>query len=424
MGMLGARREKSILNPMSVFCVEWGVIILFSTLNLYGELYKPSSHTYAILFWGTVSFAAGYFILKVLSKGKGVKLRRSVVYEKTINYQYCYIALILVDVFLLYRAASIGVSFFRGGINLREIGQAVSEAEGANSGLLNALSFLVISPLQLPLTIVTCVDLIYGRKDRKLLLLSLIMVVGRILTTGGRIAVIHIILGIVAGISLGGNSRRNEILANAKKIIQKRKKIVAAVFVIIIGFFIFLTFTKVNTQSPFENIFMDFAIQPMMFETWAKDITDSNSYSFGFASLFGFVHPPLYILKNLLRMSDIPSFFAGIYSQILDTFYTWIRIGLSCRANAYATAFWYMYYDAREIGVVVGMFIWGAITCNYYIRANRRFSLLTLAKYAMIFVGVFYSYCDMEFYKASYVLGFLYLSSVLFKKGRINADKV
>ena len=123
-----------------------------------------------------------------------------------------------------------------------------------------------------------------------------------------------------------------------------------AVFAVACAAFVYLTVLK--GFEPLFNIYSDFAIQPKMFQYWGKEI--AGQYAYGAASLFGFIYPFLYLIKNLFGLSKLP-LGSNVYANIDKTFNDWITLGTYYRCNAYSSCFWYLYYDGRTIGIIIGM---------------------------------------------------------------------
>ena len=153
-----------------------------------------------------------------------------------------------------------------------------------------------------------------------------------------------------------------------------------------------------------------------MFQYWAEKINEQ--YAYGAASLFGFIYPFLYIVKNSLGLTKIP-LGAAVYENIENTFNNWVTLGTSYRCNAYTSCFWYLYYDGRIVGIVIGMLLWGSVCKNVLKNTLNYPTIKNISIYILIMIGVIYSFTDMEFSKANYVLAFLFISKICFCKTKI-----
>lgn len=411
--ILGYLTEQKILNPVTVICIMWGGIVYLSSLMLF-TLHEARDETYGWILWGLISYIIGYYVFRLFSKNGRIRFKvgnRSLTDEIIVSYQRVYILYYICIVYIVYRISRYGAAIIGAGFNLTAIGAVMSEANIGDTGLINAIGFLIATPLFLPLTVFFAVDFWMGKRDRKVLILTVIMTLGRIVIYGGRHPIIQLFTAMVVALTFSYSRYQNQFYEKVRSF-GKKKGLLPTVMVGVL-LFGYLTFTKTTAVS--KTLYLDFAMQPYMLQYWADSI--GNQYAFGFASLFGFIHPIIYVLKNLFRVfSDMPDFFAIIYNNIQDTFNNWIPIGTTLRANAYASSFWYLYYDGRVFGIILGMFVWGMISYIFFIKAKRRTSLLNVANYIMMSEAIIYTFTDMEFYKASYVLGFFYLNLLIYKK--------
>lgn len=416
MGLVAVKTEKKIFNPMTMLAFLWGIIILFSSLRLY-TLYEASEATYNMILLGLVSFFLGFYVSKCITRSgkrhfvigkKEYKLERI----DTINYRIVYFFFLICILYELYQINSLGMSIFLGGMNLSDIGNVVANSS-SNTGLINAISFLVINPLYLPLTILFAVDFWDGRRDKIIMILTVIMTIGRIFVSGGRQAVIQLFLVMIVSLTFSRNSA--ELKSGLRKKFQKarERRILFRIAVVAIIVFGYLTLSK--TSAAVKTLFLDFAMQPYMFEYWGQVLGDE--YAYGCASMFGFIHPILYIAKNLFHIFPImPVFFSEINNMIDSTFSNWVSIGQILHANAYTSVFWYLYYDAREFGIALGMLIFGFVSYISFVKAKNGQLLIEISRYCMFAVAVVYTFVDFEFSKASFVLGFIYLNLLLNKR--------
>ncbi|MEE6659941.1 O-antigen polymerase [Limosilactobacillus pontis] len=406
---IGYASEKKILNPITIMCVLWGMIVSFSNLQLYG-LYSVENSTYKIISEGIYFFIAGYYVSKLMfnllfNKNK-VSLDNSFSFE--VNYNKLYILYIVCIVYTTIRIGQYGLGIFSNGFNLASMGNYINSASNSSSGLLAAIGFLIVTPLFFPLLIVSSMDLIFGKRNRLLFLLTIVLVLERIVVYGGRLPIIQFIITMLIITSFGN-----------KKSLLKRKNSFFRIGAITIGIGIFigLTLTKMTDSSTsiWKGLYLEFAMQPYMFQTWGTMLS-SNSYAYGFASLFGFVHPILYVLENLGFFSTMPLFFLNIYTNIQNTFNMWIPIGNQLTANAYTSAFWYLYYDGRNFGIILGMFILGILAFYFFNKAIKLENAKNISNYVMVAFCLIYTFTDMELYKYDFILGMLYLNFLIYRK--------
>ncbi|ARD94856.1 O-antigen polymerase [Lactococcus lactis] len=413
--------EKNVFNPITIFCGLWAIIVFLSSLNLY-TLNIASDETYSWILTGVISFTIGYCVYKVgkttfkIKDSSNLNLIQMKQKNKKIRYHLLYSLSILCIIYIFYSMIKLGISVTSIVTGLQAIGDTISRQNGVDSsGLINAISFLIINPLFLSLTVFEAIDYWFGNRDKKLLFFIIVMTVGRIFISGGRQALIQFIVVMVICASFNINeSKTKHIFSITKKSLINK---LGRILVLAIGIGVFLLLTMSKTTAVLKTIYLDFAMQPVMLQTWTGQLYSQHAY--GFASLFGFVHPFVYIGKNLLQLfSNMPIFFSDIYSNIQNTFLDWVSIGTNLQANAYTSIFWYLYYDGRIYGIILGMFLLGYLSAKLYIKAMLTRNVKAIANYLIIALTLIYSFTDMEFYKASFILGWLYLNLLLLRTER------
>lgn len=395
-------RWKKIFNPVTMMCSLWAVIIYLSRLQLY-SLFRAEGHTYAMILMGLIAFVIGCILVprfKVHKKDKNQAI------ELPYNYKFIYVLYAICIFYLAIRVSAYGTEILSMGLNLSALNELKSGQDIESSGgLLNALGFLVATPLYFPLTIVFSLDFWRGERDMTLLVLEIIMTVERIILYGGRYPLIQLVISMVISMTYTDVGKGITF--------RKIKNRIWQIVVASIGIIAFFMLTWSKTKAPFMTLYLDFAMQPYMFQYWGKKL---NDYSYGIASMCGFVHPILYILKNVGILSDLPRGFNTIYDNIQKTFSAWVSIGTKLSANAYTSSFWYLYYDGREIGICIGMFVWGIISFIFFRKACKQNTNKSIGNYIMMAFTIIYTFTDMEYYKYYIALGFIYWNIIINKR--------
>jgi len=403
--ILSIVKTKKWINPASILLIIWVIIISLSRMGLYG-LNATDEKFYYLIIIGLISFFVGF----VLPKGKKrVVINRSWTdtssFDKEddmeLNYRVCYVALICCILITIYKLKDLGFDFS----NITLFGEL--NRAGYGSKLANMLYEFIAYPLYNTFVCVTVVDFFFGRKDKWLIILTSFMCLAWMLVSGGRIAVIRLLVSIIICMSLKTSAKQK-----LAKVFSNIKFLVA----LAVACAIFVHFTVLKGFEPLFNFYTDFAIQPKMFQYWAEKI--NGQYAYGAASLFGFIYPFLYIVKNSLGLTKIP-LGTAVYENIENTFNNWVTLGTSYRCNAYTSCFWYLYYDGRIVGIVIGMLLWGNVCKNVLKNTLNYPTIKNISIYILIMIGVIYSFTDMEFSKANYVLAFLFISKICFCKTKI-----
>lgn len=408
LGILGIKTEKIKFNPITIFSFLWGIIIFLSNIKLY-TLYEANVETYKCIMIGVFSFVLGYYFFKIILNNKVIVIEKSIK-NYQIRKKICYFMLVLCLVFIIKNIIVYKDVLFKDGYNLASVQTAQQKNDLSSAGIENAISFLIVNPMYISLNIVIIANLILGDKDLKLFFSLIILNLGRIITSGGRQAFIQFFLILLVIISFS-QSYKNIGSKISKKLKGKKKSI------ILIGVIVLIILSLSRSSNIFKTIYLDFAMQPYMFEYWMKMVDKTNSTAYGLSSMMGFIYPILYILKNFLHIfPEIPEFFSEIYSMNMLTIEKWINIGLVLKANAYVSIFWYLYYDGRVMGIFLGMFIIGMISNNIYTLSIRKTNMKIVSMYAMIALMLFYSFGDMEFSKTNFAMAFVYIITIMFKR--------
>ena len=258
-----------------------------------------------------------------------------------------------------------------------------------------------------------------GKRDKKLLLITIAILIFKVLATGGREPFIKFFFYMIVGYVFINSSKISIKKLNIKNINKKNKITFYCTIIISILALLMLSISRAG-ENLIKTIYLDFAMQPNMLEHWMNIVESQNLYGYGFASLNGFFYPILYIAKNLLRVfAEIPNFYLEIYNLIMATDSQWIQIGREIFANAYVSVFWFLYYDAREFGVGIGMLIYGIISCWSYNFAMKKTTVKSVCIYSIILVGIFYTFGRMEFTTQNYSLAFLFIYFIAYKKNKV-----
>lgn len=418
--IIGIRTEKRILNPITVFCMLWGIIIFLSNLRLY-TLYEADIYIYTLILLGIIFYILGYYVWKIASRNKAISFKIKSTFNNLDNYGYklryklVYVLCIICILFLIKDIISLGVSAFSQGINLKEIQRVVRATVKNRSNIENAISFLVVNPFYTALCPITAIDFWIGKRDKKLLLLTITILLAKMLSTGGREPFIKFFFCMIVGYTFFSKRNNEEKDSRIKNKIRKNRRLFCFILFLTVVTLGILSFSR-SGQNMIKTIYLDFAMQPNMLEYWAHEVDIRNLYGYGFASMNGFFYSILYCLKNLMILPDIPELYSQIYSVTMATDSQWVKIGSEISANAYVSVFWFLYYDAREIGIIIGMFLYGIIARWSYSFAMHRKSTKSICIYSIILVGIFYTFGRMEFTTTNYSLAFLFIYFIAYKK--------
>lgn len=418
-GLIAVKSEKKFFNPLTLFCIMWSSILFLSTLQLY-SLYKGDNRTYKLMMIGVAAFIIGYYLAKLLVGNKrliiGKKHTTDLTIEYQLNYQLMYVMLV---VSLLFYAKDLVTVFSRlvTGSSLADIQSLVQGTDNLynRSGVENAIRLLIINPFGWAIIPILAVDIWMGKKNRKLIVLTGLLMISRIFTTGGRAAFLNFAIYLIVLFFFTNQNKRNRITSAVKNTVKENKKlfrIMVAASVILLAY---MTYSRAG-DGAVRTIYFDFAMQPYLCGVWMDTVDAKNMLGYGMVSLSGFIFPIIYIVKNLLRFSTMPTYYQELFDLKLSLDTEWKWIGSRVYANAYVSAFWFLYVDARSIGIIVGMLVYGFVSRIVYNNTRRRTNKKNACLYALYYIGIFYTFVRFQFTTIDYAMAIVFVAFMAYRR--------
>lgn len=414
--------KKMIINPITVFCGIWSIVLSFSILGFY-TMPQATDNTYKVILVGTICFVMGYYFdKKVLHVthfkiGKHSRNYYDKKFEAIPRYQLLYVLLIIC---IFYAAISfVGILRNVETFNLYNVQKLLQSGEysSGQSAWLLAFAFFVIHPAAFAIPAITAVDFWYGRRDKKLIILTIVMLAVRLLGNANRTSVVLLLIYMIVIAYIYMFQHRNRVASNdSDKNVSKRiiRRYIA--LIIAVGIIAFVLMTMSRGARLFRNIYLNLAIPLRMYEIWAEDIESSYVYGYGMASLLGFVYPVFYFIKNFFGLSGIPEIVQSMYDWTMLTDSKWVWPGENIKANAYVSIFWSLYVDARWVGVVIGMFLFGVVASRSYNSAiSLKGSIRQKAIFCMIIYAILFSFIRFQFSQFMFALAFLFIAFPAYK---------
>lgn len=419
--IISIRKKKVFLSPIFIIGTIWALILILESLHLY-DINIVRTRIYEIIFWGIIAFVIGYSIvcifkkrykLSIYSPQKRSSIENDMVYVPRYKL-LCFIGVICILFYLKGIPAIVSILINGGGLDsIREMVQNPESAINIRSNIENAIRILIIIPSSLAIEVIVAIDFWFGKRHKGLLSLSIIIIILRVITEGGRTPIVNFLLYMVIGfIFISFKSKRY----NINKFKSKFKKRYIVLIIIMGVLLLYYTTISRSGQDSLRTTYYYFAMEPYMFDIWAQFAEESNLIGYGVASLNGFIFPILYILKNFLGI-PFPEQWANIYDMILLTDSQWRVITTTgIRANAYVSMFWFFYVDGRIYGVILGMFTYGMIVANYFMNAIKQVTAKNVCIYALIVQGLLFSFIRFPFSNLYYALAFLFVQFIAYRK--------
>lgn len=415
--ILAVRLCKKAFNPLTIMCVIWSIILFLSSLCLF-NLRQADMETYLALVLGIVFFISGYLI--GFFKKKTYRLRVGNTFlgadcDVEMRARLVWSFLVFALVFEVINSGK-SLSILLNGGSLDSVLLSVREnAADARGTIMNVINNLIVGPFQFAIFPICAYNIVCKKNKFMTLFILLLLGVG-VISSGGRVFVIYLIASLCASFTispLGRNTMRNTIKKIRK---QKRRFVILIAFMIVV--FVLLSLSRSGNRL-IQHTYLYFSMQPIMFETWSKSISEKGLYGFGEAALNGFTFHILYIIKNIFNI-PFPNHWYDVFKSIILVDTSWKPITLQgLPANAYVSAFWYFYLDGRLPGIVIESFIWGYLCSKVFKKTIKNPNMKNLCIYSMILFSVVDSYVRIRFTTGDFVGGLLLLYFVLFKNVQV-----
>lgn len=385
MALAGWIRDRVIYNPLTFFSLMWVLISVGASLKLFG-MYSTSNTTYLIVFLGLLSFAGGT-VLGNNSKKKYSGRGGTVV----LNYKLVYI-LGIIAVFYMASLAAVAVSYLMRGYSLIFIRFSLfnnkeSEMYGGG-GIMYSIRYFIIQPILSYLPIVCIVDMIIGRKDKFLLSISLAALVLLILTSGGRLPILYVLIDIII-----------VFLVSKKRFHfpKKIKKMIIATGSVAITGIVIVTFAR-GVSDLAQNYYKYFVgCMPHVDRYYLPKVRENHYWALGSCVLKAPIQLFFLVLKKLHIVSDYPTWFYTITDYLNTEPVYWIgRGGGDMRFNGFVTIFYYFYLDFHYISLVLYSFIFGWWTERAFVRASRQVNARNMAVLCLAFQMLTVSFARFE----------------------------
>lgn len=407
--IIGLKHEKEKINGLTIFSMLWGIIIFLSGLQLY-NLHKTKDNTYAILLIGIISYGLGYiFIRKFLEKKKNEESNEKNNYELRykIIYILCAVTILLYikDFCIIFRYLIEGKSL----AYIRTLAQdSMSVLYTSRTKIENCVRMLVVLPFIMAIQPVVAIDLIFGKKNKVLISLDIIILVLRTITDGSRVMFIYFAMHLIFAFMFSKNINYKNLLKNTSLVI--------GISIISLICIIFTSISR-SGENTIKNMYYYFSIEPNMFQQWKDEVDRRGSIGLGTATMNGYIFPGLYFIKNTLFLENYPqSWYNDIFMLINQTDRNWVTIaGTSTKANAYVSLFWFFYLDGRILGVILGSILYGMLIGYFYTKEEKNKNIKNLCIYQFLLQGVVFSFVRMQFANETYALAFLMILFVVYE---------
>lgn len=380
----GWQRDHVIYNPLTFFALLWGLISIGAGMQLFG-MYGTSNATYAMVLLGLLSFAAGTFFGNM--SGKRCSAQAGSV---TLNYKLVYV-LGIIAVIYMGSLALVALSYLLRGYSLIYIRFSLfnnkeSEMYGGG-GLMYSIRYFIIQPILSYLPIICIVDMIIGKKDKFLLCISIAALTLLILTSGGRLPILYVLIDILIVFMV--SKKRIHFPKQIKKLILGAGTVAVAVIVVV-------TFAR-GVSDLAQNYYKYFVgCMPHVDRYYLPKVRENHYWALGACVFKAPIQLVFLVLKKLHIVHDYPAWFYTITEYLNTEPVYWIGRGTDMRFNGFVTVFYYFYLDFHYVSVVLYSFLFGFWTERVFIRAARQVNARNMALLCIAFQMLTVSFARFE----------------------------
>lgn len=402
MALLGRLLNRKWYNPASVFSLYWIVLSVISMIGAFG-FNVPSDKTFLIISLSIISFGVGAMCNVLSPKIQiifGEKTHREQNnYDFEINYRVIYILSIITILYLLLRSFTT-IRLLLQGQSLDVIREIYFNDDNIDNSnfILSSIDSFIIKPLSMAIISITSADFFTEKRDKKLLPLTIVIVLLSVLVNGGRVVILYLVINMITCMAI----KRIELHFTKK---QKRILLVV-VFAAFAGIIIVTTQRKSNVIF-LEEIYRYFSGSISQFDARLNRLGDSFDYTNGFATLRGFIMPIAVVLKKIIGFNYSQAYVAA--SEIGTSLQHSIVVGDGVWMKAFCTLFYFFYYDGGYVGVVFFSFIYGMLSSAIYRKAMLKQNILATAQYGLLMQGILLSMVRWQFYIPGYAWSFVFL---------------
>ena len=393
---------QNYYNPVTVLYIIWGILVPLSSLGLYG-LYIPSNKTYSIILIGLIGYMLGisignHLVVRKAKYNKNYEKPSTQVVDSKVNYSFLYIISCISAVYFIYQGFVV-LSLLASGRQLdyiRELSTASDYNELRSSIFIILIKNFIATPTVYMTIALLPIEILRGKRDKLLIILSLFNLVMWVITTAGR----SVILWLALYLAVTYLFTRQSINKKKKKI--KRKTKITLIILAFVLFIVLLQTTKSRKGSDVDLIrqmcvyfvapinFLDLSINTI-------DMSYSSTYTYGLSSFYGVIYPILFISRYTGILSSYPPLTTTAYELGFTMLEQGRLVGDGFYMNAFATIFFQPYIDGRYFGVVVICAAFGLMCSIFYKKLVMYRDNKHLLLYMLLFQRIVFSFVRFYF---------------------------
>lgn len=409
-------KEKNIYNPLVLFFGLWLIIVFGASLRLFG-LYKGENIVYIIIFVGLIFYLFGFGIAMLRENMINPIWKSNYKENNIINGEYIinekvFYTIGLVSMFIIWKTAIPTINLLLSGISLYDVRYVFIDS------IMQSQNNLLFSYLALPFVhIMIHVSLIkfFIYRKNKLLLLTILAIVGVVLTNGARLYLLYFFIDVLIIKII----YKNKNIAKFNKKDNKKSTRRRNIYISLLSIFtlVGMIYITLGRKSDVLESFYRYAVGciPHMSLRY-KEFQSINQYTFGVTSYQGLVRP----LFSIFERIGIESQLFHLSESITQQWQTIAYIAPDAIYNFCVTPFMYFYVDLGIVGVIIGSLLYGVICGIIYKLMKSNTNIKSLTLYLMIVQSILISFMRYQFTDLSFCLSFLYINFIIQKNTKLN----
>lgn len=409
LAVLARHQNKNLINPQTLFCGFIGLIVFLAGLQLF-DMIKASDYTYCIVIAGIVFYYLGVELIRSINTKYNSKIFVNKTAEFHTKNKFLMILGCMLLLWSLYRLVTVVIPLLKRGYPLDTIRMIYfgAEFQGISySRIDNIMEMFVNLPFLYAAIPIIAIEVSKKKEERDLSLGTMIIIFAWIvlscIISGGRLLLYVLACTLVIVFSLNKRTKKNHITIDFK---YKIGIIFIVAFLIVGMYFLSKNRTTDTSFNMFYSIYVYFCgCIPHM--SMRLD-TVSIDYTYGFTFFSGFLRPIMLLYKYLIGNGNFPD----IYQRTIDIgveLQTPVNITPYKTFNAFVLPFYYFYYDAGILGVIIESFLYGAFCGNAYFKATKNNSKKHLAKYLLVTIYIMTSMIRFNLSLVYFVFAYFYI---------------
>lgn len=403
-GVVQCLIRRKLDSPLFLYSIEWLILSLLPAMKLYG-LYEIDTSTWMIVLVGYLSYLIGIRTGNKYTFNVNGKMVSIVTKQNSFGYKvfsqrtYIFVVVILYFINLVYFFQTL--LLMHNGIAMADI-RAASYGYGDIQGyhIIGMSSGGILTYIYIFKEALTHIIIAVGiyrflsdaKQGKKYLFVSIGLVILIAFSNGSRFDIVYVMSQLVIGVNLFG--RR----------IVLQKKIRKYVRILLVAGLVGIVFIslKRGVNNIFETFYYYLASPIALLNIDLPLVVEKGIYSFPYAAFSGFF-ALVWPVFNKIGIYYTPRYLLSLNESVNAT-QAWVQIGDTLWSNAFVTPYYYLFSDARWIGVIVGMIILGYFSQRIYLSAKKNLNEINTVYYLLVIEMLFRTLYQYPFTSAVNVM--------------------